>query len=407
MLTRASAPLAFTRACLRERLGTLGGMRRRMKGIALATIAALAVGCAGSAQPQPPAPSHTSSSEDEAPTMTHEPSAAAAAVEAMTVEERAASVVMGHIGTRDPDAAADYMTAGLGGFILMGSNVTDEASLQELVQGLTIDADTPPLVAIDQEGGVVSRLGWDDLPAGPQLQSENPAATREAFEARAELVAATGANVNFGIVADVPASSDAFIASRALGADPASAADRVAAAVAGEHGLVYSTLKHFPGHGAASGDSHEMIPETGLPYDEWLEADALPFIAGIEAGAELLMIGHLTFSDVDHSPASLSPRWHEIAREELGFEGVIVSDDLGMLLSSGVAEYEDPVQNAVDALAAGTDMVLMIAGSDADTADDITTGIVAAVESGALPEDRLREAAERVMTLRLQLAEAD
>src|SRR5690606_28572851 len=175
------------------------------------------------------------------------------------------------------------------------------------------------------------------LPGGRRLQGADAAGVRDVFAQRAQLIAATGANVNFGIVADVPADASSFISSRALGTDADAAARNVAAAVQGEQGTVLSTLKHFPGHGAAPGDSHHGIPSTAMTLEQWRAADAKPFVAGIEAGAELLMLGHLAYTSVDPAPASLSSRWHEIARDELGFDGVLITDDLGMLGSSGVA----------------------------------------------------------------------
>ena len=97
------------------------------------------------------------------------------------------------------------------------------------------------------------------------------------------------------------------------------------------------------------------------------------------------MFGHLVYSSVDSAPASLSAEWHRIARDELGFTGVSITDDLGMLQASGVPAYTDPVSNAVSALAAGNDMVLSVMFSTADTAPALVDGIVAAVESGSLP----------------------
>ena len=130
----------------------------------------------------------------------------------------------------------------------------------------------------------------------------------------------------------------------------------------------------------------------------------MPFVAGIEAGASLLMFGHLAYTAVDELPASMSATWHAIARDDLGFDGVIVTDDLGMLQSSGIAAYADPVANAVAAVAAGNDLVLTIAHSTPQTVVDITQGIVTAVENGVIDEERLQDAAERVMTLRLERA---
>lgn len=337
---------------------------------------------------------------------------ASAAVEAetlvaeMTTTEQAASIVMGHIPTTDPTALSGYMqSTGIGGFILMGANIPgSEAELRTLTAALDADASVPPLIAIDQEGGDVSRLPWDSFPAARTLKDLPVAETTAAYGARASLVARAGANVNFGIVADTTADASSFIFGRSLGSDPASAADRAAAAVVAEEPYVASTLKHFPGHGAAPGDSHELIPSTAETLEEWRSTDALPFVAGIDAGASMLMFGHLAYTAVDTLPASLSPRWHEIARDDLGFDGVIVTDDLGMLQSTGIDEYADPVANAVSAVSAGTDLVLMIAHSTPDTAAQLTAGITAAVDSGAIPAERLQDAAERVMTLRLELA---
>ncbi|MDZ8275908.1 glycoside hydrolase family 3 N-terminal domain-containing protein [Microbacterium aquimaris] len=333
--------------------------------------------------------------------------AAAALVETMTLRERAASVVMGHLPTTDTAALREYMqTDSIGGFILMGANVpADEAALREVAAALTVDEALPPLLAIDQEGGDVSRLPWDDFPAAPVLKEASAPDVADAFAGRASLVDRGGLNVNFGIVADVTADRGMFIYRRALGADPATAADHVAAAVRGEHGLSASTLKHFPGHGAAPGDSHAGIPTTDMPYDEWATTQAPPFVAGIDAGAPLLMFGHLTYTAVDDAPASLSPEWHRIAREELGFDGVAVTDDLGMLQASGIPTYADPVANGVAALVAGNDLVLTVLYSDAGSAERMVDGIVAAVDDGTLPVDRLTEAAERVTALRLASAD--
>jgi len=325
-------------------------------------------------------------------------------VEAMSTRERAASVVMGHIPTADPAALHDYMAAdGLGGFILMGANVPgDESALRQITDALTIDPGLPPLIGIDEEGGDVTRLPWDDFAGAVTLKNEPATATADAFAGRGALLQRGGATVNFGVVADVPSDPDSFIFRRALGTSPDAAAERVRAAVEGEASAVASTLKHFPGHGAAPGDSHHMLPTTDLSLTQWEQADAVPFRAGIDAGAEVLMFGHLVFTAVDAAPATLSTEWHRIAREDLGFEGVAITDDLGMLQNTGDPRYADPVANAVAAIAAGNDMVMSVMLSDAGTAGRIVDGITAAADSGALPAERLTEAATRVTQLRLQ-----
>jgi beta-N-acetylhexosaminidase len=331
---------------------------------------------------------------------------AAARVAGMSLREKAAGVVMGHIPTTDAAELSSYMAGtGIGGFILMGANIPGtEAELREITGALTTDPALPPLLAIDQEGGDVSRLPWDTFPSAVTLKNEPAPATADAFAARAALLLRAGIGVNFGVVADVTGDRSMFIHRRALGTDPVQGAERVAAAVAGEGMQAMTTLKHFPGHGAAPGDSHVGIPSTSMSKDEWTAADGVPFQAGIEAGAPFLMFGHLSYTAVDAAPATLSTEWHRIAREELGFTGVAITDDLGMLQASGIPAYQDPVANAVSALAAGNDMVLGVMFSTPESAGRIVDGIVAAVESGVLPQARLDEAVQRVTAARLALA---
>jgi beta-N-acetylhexosaminidase len=223
------------------------------------------------------------------------------------------------------------------------------------------------------------------------------------------MLAAAGVDVNFGIVADVTDDPDSFIFDRVLGTDAASASPLVAGAVEGEHGLVASTLKHFPGHGQAPGDSHESLPTSPLDLAQWQSIAAPPFQAGIDAGSELVMTGHLVFPAVDAAPASLSAEWHRILREELGFEGVVVTDDMLMLQHNGLAEYQDPGENAIRAVVSGSDLLLYVLPADPAefgiSVDGLTAAIAGAVRSDRIPEARLDDAAIRVLTLRRELAE--
>lgn len=382
-------------------------MRWRRMGAVSAAVAVAVATLAVPAAAAPPASSGTASAASSAarPERTGPAAQAAAMVAQMSTAEQAASIVMGHIVGTDTAALRDYMASGLGGFILMGGNIPgSDAELRAITDALTIDPTLPPLIAVDQEGGIVSRLDGDDFAASTTLKNRPAAESAAAFTARAALIARAGISVNFGTVADVTADPQSFIYGRALGTDPASAGERVAVATTAQEPLLASTLKHFPGHGAAPGDSHSAIPSTPMSLEQWRAADALPFAAGIDAGASLLMFGHLAYTAVDPAPATMSAAWHEIARDELGFDGVTVTDDLGMLLSSGIPDYADPVANAVMAVAAGNDLVLTIAGSTAATAGEMAAGITAAVEAGTLTPERLAEAATRVLTLRLELA---
>lgn len=377
-------------------------------------LAAMVTACTPAPSSDTTAPTHRPApTQSPTPTPTPEPqdeleARAAASVSAMTLREKAAAVVMGHVPTTDAAAVRGYMQqTGIAGFILMGANIPgDEAGTQAVTQALTIDPALPPLIAVDQEGGDVSRLPWDTFASALTLKDQPVAATTDAFAGRGGVVKRDGIGVNFGVVGDVTDDPGMFIYRRALGTTPTAAAERVGAAVTAESGQVYTTLKHFPGHGAAPGDSHSGIPSSAESKAEWAASDALPFDAGIAAGAQLLMFGHLAYTSVDPAPATLSPEWHRIAREELGFGGVIVTDDLGMLQASGIPEYQDPVANAVRALGAGNDLLLTVVSSTPDTAPRIVDGIVTAVESGQVPAARLDDAAMRVTALRLGLAES-
>ena len=171
--------------------------------------------------------------------------------------------------------------------------------------------------------------------------------------------------------------------------------------------MVFSTLKHFPGHGSAPGDSHFSIPISSLSMSQWESTDAVPFQAGIDVGAGLVMFGHLSFPAIDSSPATLSSYWHEYLRNQMGFSGVIITDDMMMLQRSGVPELTNDTENAVRALLAGNDVLLYVLGADyaasAVNPDQIVAGLVDAVTSGRISAEQVRDSAIRVLTMRRSL----
>ena len=158
-----------------------------------------------------------------------------------------------------------------------------------------------------------------------------------------------------------------------------------------------STLKHFPGHGQVPGDSHDSLPSTDISMDQWSTTDEPPFQAGIDAGAPLVMFGHLVYTAVDTAPASLSPAWHALLRERLGFEGVAVTDDLLMLEASGVPAYADRTTNAIAAVKAGNDLLLYNSSPDLPP---LVASIAAAVRSGEIAESTIDDAVLRDLVLR-------
>jgi beta-N-acetylhexosaminidase len=370
----------------------------RWRAVVLVVIAAL-TGCtvAPPASPLPPRPWANAESADIDPLERY----VDARLAAMTLEQKIASLLMVHVGGVDAAPIRGVIDAtGVAGVIFMGDNVASPEQLAATSAMLSADPGLPVLTAIDQEGGIVRRLP-DGGPGAAVLRTQDPSATREAFRVRAALVASAGVSINFGIVADVTGDRGSFIYSRTLGSDAASAAPRVAAAVEGEHGVVFSTLKHFPGHGSVSGDSHSSVPTTAMGLDEWRATQAGPFEAGIDAGAEFVMLGHLRYSAIDAAPSSLSAVWNAILRDDLGFDGIIVTDDMSMLENSGEAAYADQAGNAVAALAAGTTLLLYVGPVDVGR---VVTAVAAAVREGSLPLAAIDDAARRLLELRRELS---
>ena len=371
-------------------------------GVAVLALALLLAGCTPAVVSQPtatpsPAPLETAPTPDPASEY------ADARLSVMSLDEKIRSLFMVHFDGVDPSAqAAAADAAGVGGIILMGDNVPpDSGQLVAITPVLAGDAALPRLIAIDQEGGIVRRIPGDSAASAEQLRALPPAAARDAFEYRGELLESLGVSVNFGIVADVTGDPASFIYERSMGGTADAAAARVGEAVVGESGHVLSTLKHFPGHGVSPGDSHSSIPETGISVADWRTGHAPPFAAGIDAGAEFVMFGHLQFDRVDAEPATLSRFWHQELRGELGFDGIIITDDMLMLQNSGRADLADPASNAIRAIAAGNTMLLYVGPVDLD---GVVAAVRAAVVDGTIPLSTLNDAARRLLVERRALS---
>ncbi|WP_431247375.1 glycoside hydrolase family 3 N-terminal domain-containing protein [Leifsonia xyli] len=391
-------------------------LHRWMLAAASAAVAAVALtGCtAGSASPaaRSAGPAHTSAhgSATPAPTPTPTVDPAVAYVEsrlsALTLRQKVAGLFMLHAPGTDPAALQAFVTRyGLGGLILMGDNIppTPAALAAQTAATRAVDPASPPLIGIDEEGGDVTRLPWDGEAGAEQLRAQPPAATQATFARRAQLLQQAGVSVNFGTVADVTADPSSFIYDRVLGTDPASAAERVAASVTGERGAVFSTLKHFPGHGETDADSHLTVPTAPVDLGRYGAQDEPSFRAGIGAGAEFVMFGHLIYSGVDAQPASLSAAWHRILTDRLGFRGVSITDDMRMLQDTGLPQYRDAGENAVQALAAGNTMILMVQGAQTDP-DAMIDAVVTAVGQGRIPVSMIDADARKLLLLRHSLA---
>jgi beta-N-acetylhexosaminidase len=371
---------------------------RRFLG-ALAAVALLLSGCTAA----PPEPVHTAAQRPEPPVVDPVQRYADDRLSVMTLDQKIASMLMVHVPGLDAAQLGGFAAAyGLGGLILMGDNIPDPPeALAGMTPIMSAQAALPVLIATDQEGGTVRRIYTDDAASAEQLRYAAPDAARAAFAARGALLESLGITVNFGVVADVSADPASFIFERSLGSTATDAAARVSEAVAGESGEVLSTLKHFPGHGVSGEDSHTGIPSTDISLDEWRAGHAPPFEAGIDAGAELVMFGHLQFDAVDPVPASLSPVWHEVLRDDLGFDGITITDDMNMLERSGRPEYASQPQNAVLAVLAGNTMLLYVGAVDVPT---VVTAVREAVLAGTIPLAVVDEAARKLLVLRRALS---
>lgn len=386
------------------------------KRVVVFTVAAAAVLLSGCVAPTPTQPSAAERTFAEIDLDRMRTQCIQVALESVPLEEQVRSVLMLHIfGLDRAEMESVLAETRPGGLIAMRDNIAASPEQTAAVfNGLSAPfrgKQLPLLLAVDQEGGDVSRIPQDTFLAGQQLQGQSPEAVQQAFASRATLIRDSGFNVNFGIVADVTDNPRSFIYPRVLGVTPEAAAVGVEAAVRGEQGTVMSTLKHFPGHGATDLDSHSSLPTVTFDLATWQAQEAPPFMAGIGAGAELVMMGHLVFSGVDALPASQSSIWVNILREDLGFEGLIITDDMRMLEDSGVAEYADANANAIRALSSGASMLLYVGPSAPSElipfVDGIVSAVLAAVERGEIPQETISDAAARVFETRQNLVDAD
>ncbi len=323
----------------------------------------------------------------------------------MSAIERLAGAVLcaGFEGARADDVLLDRLAAlAPGGIVLFGRNAGRAAEVATLVEAIVARVRSPLLVAVDQEGGRVARLrdGVPELPSAMAFAAAgDPGATERAVRGMAVALRSAGINVDFAPCADLAIEpANTVIGARAYGDDATRAGEHVAAFVRGLHsGGVLACVKHAPGHGATTGDSHVELPLLRADRARLEARELVPFAAGIDAGARLVMIGHIVAAAIDPDrPATLSPAVIAYVRERLAYDGAIVSDCLTM---AAVAQRGIGAA-AVAALAAGIDWLIV---SRLDEAFEARDAVVQAVRTGALPEARLTEAAGRIEAVRRSL----
>ncbi|WGY00968.1 glycoside hydrolase family 3 N-terminal domain-containing protein [Nocardioides sp. QY071] len=299
---------------------------------------------------------------------------------------------------------ARLLEEGLGGICLFGSNLTGTLdSVAELVREIR-SCRPSALVATDEEGGDVTRLHTrtaSPVPGAAVLGAvDSVALTRSVGLAVGAELASVGIDLALGPVADVNSNPDnPVIGTRSFGADPVLVARHVVAWVSGlQEAGVAACVKHFPGHGDTGQDSHLTLPV--LPAEASLVRgrELVPFAAAVEAGAASVMTSHILVPAVDPDlPATLSAPVLSLLRDDLGYDGAIVSDALDM---AGASAGRGIPEAAVRALAAGCDLLCIGPDKPASLVREVQAAVVAAVESGRLPAARLVEAAARAGRIR-------
>ena len=326
------------------------------------------------------------------------------AVEDMSIGDMVGQMFVVSIGGTEPDYYVEKMVRerNIGGVILFGHNMKSEgqvrsltASLQQL--SMRTEPAVPLFVAVDQEGGDIASAPWvAPQPSAAEIGSGgDPAEAGAVAERMGRELLRAGVNTNFAPVVDT--GFGAAIGNRSYGEDPGLVSKMGAASVEGfERAGIVSAAKHFPNHGPAAADSHRALPVVDHDMETIRSYDLPPFRAAVEAGVPMVMAGHLLYPAVDaERPASLSPEWMGLLREDLGFEGVVVTDDLAM---AGATGGESPARAAVAAVEAGADLLLL--SSPPQRQADAIDAVVAAVRSGEIPREQVRASVERVLRVK-------
>lgn len=392
-------------------------MRKKWIALVLALLLLLTVGCGGTNDnsnttgqeqnetntvPTPPQEPEQSPTQPEEPA---EPDPRQEAIDSllsgMTLEEKVGQMFF--VRCPDVQAAEKVSEYHLGGYLLFGRDfqtstgewLTEEAFTAN-VAAYQAAAEIPLLIGVDEEGGTVARATRNPNLFSAKRQSPQAVYAQGGMEAVLEDtrqvnqgLLSYGINVNFAPVADVSTDSSDFIYDRSFGQDAAATADYVSQVVREMDTVgIGSVLKHFPGYGSNT-DTHTGVAIDERPYETFINGDFLPFQAGIDAGADCVLVSHNVVTCMDDTlPASLSPEVHQVLREELGFTGVVLTDDLAM---DAVEAYAEDGSVAVLAVLAGNDMIVTT---------DFTTQIpqvIAAVEDGTIDESRIDQAVSRVL----------
>jgi beta-N-acetylhexosaminidase len=303
-------------------------------------------------------------------------------------------------GTALPDWLRRWLDRGLAGVLLFAGNISGPDQLRSLTAQLR-EHNPDVLIAVDEEGGIVTRVeaaAGSSYPGNAALGAiDDPGLTRHVALSIGAMLADGGINLNLAPVADLDANvANPVIGVRSFGAEPLRVAAHTAAFVTGlQDSGVAACAKHFPGHGRAGADSHLELPTVTATLTELRDTDLLPFRAAVDAGVKSVLTAHVLFPAIDDVPATLSRRLlRGVLRNELGFDGVVVTDALGM---AAIGDGAASAAGAVAALRAGADLLCMAPEEAAQRR--ARDALAAALAAGELSKERVAEATARIGVL--------
>ncbi len=380
-----------------------------MRRLVLLCLALLLAGCAGPKE-EPAAPETAPETRTETvlpETVLREPETTEPAdpvrevLETMTLEEKVGQLFLARC--RKETALDDIRNYQLGGLVLFGRDFDDETlgSMQKRLKAYRGAGNIPLLLAVDEEGGTVVRIS-----SHPVFRGEPFPSPRQAFQSgglelalsleseKAYLLHTLGLNVNLAPVCDIALAPGSFLYSRSLGADPVTTGQYVSGTLErmAEYG-VGGVMKHFPGYGE-NGDTHVTSILDSRSLEELEGKDLIPFRAGIQTGLGAILVSHNRIAALDaDTPASLSSAVIGYLRDTLGYDRVVITDDLSM----GALEDYTPEEAAVLAVKAGADL---LCSTDFESQ---LSAVLEAARSGEISQDRVDEAVYRVLSWKAQL----
>ena len=316
----------------------------------------------------------------------------------MTLEEKVGQLFWARVPSNHQ--IEDLQSYHFGGYLLFGRDFQGQTleDIKALISRYQATSKIPLLIGSDEEGGTVTRISsiLDTSFQAPMTLYHQGGLEAVLSDTRqkAEVLKSVGINAGLFPVADLARDPSAFIYDRTIGQDAQTTARYVGQVVTElQKNKVGSTLKHFPGYGD-NGDSHTAIIQDNRSLDELRQADFLPFQAGIDAGADSVLVSHNILTKIDTVPSSISPKINEILRKELNFKGVIMTDDLDM---AGLADFVNQDEAAFQVILAGNDLIL---GSSYQTQIPY---LLKKVSSGELTEDRIDKSVRRILSWKYDL----